>query len=45
MIFDTLISAFSPRITIDKNESSKASRKKYITDKYNERSITNRYFK
>lgn len=45
MIFDTLISAFTTRNTIDKNESSRVSRKKYIIDKYNERSITNRYFK
>ena len=45
MIFNTLVTALTTRNDINKNSSSRASRKKYITEKYNERSITNRYFK
>ena len=45
MNLNTLMSKFSNRHVINKNSGSRAIRNKYITEKYNERSIINRYFK
>ncbi len=45
MIFNALKSAKATRNSIDNKSNTKACRHKYLTDKYNERSITNRYFK
>jgi len=45
MSFNALISAITSRNSIGKKSECRASRNKYITNKYQERSITNRYFK
>ena len=45
MILHTLIAAITTRNTLEKNQKSNLNRKKFINQKYNERSIVNRYFK
>ena len=45
MIFNTLISTVTASNIIEKKASSRNSRNKYIMQKYQERSITNRYFR
>ncbi|RLJ62624.1 hypothetical protein CLV86_2233 [Lacinutrix venerupis] len=45
MNLNTFMSLFSNRHVVNKNSSSRATRSRYITEKYNERSIVNRYFK
>ena len=45
MIFNILISTLTRRGSIDKSPCNRTTRNKYISQKYNERSITNRYFK
>ncbi len=43
MIFNAFISAITCK-NLRPKKSDRASRNKYITQKYNERSIVNRYF-
>lgn len=45
MIFKTILSEIKERIYKIKKSNSKTARHQYIIDRYNERSITNRYFK
>lgn len=45
MIFNAFITAITTRNSVGKKSNNRACRNKYITEKYNERSITNRYFK
>jgi len=45
MIFNTLIAAVTNRSSIGIKTKNKSLRSKYISDKYHERSIINRYFK
>lgn len=45
MIFNAFKSAMTTRNSIEKKANTRACKSKYITEKYNERSITNRYFK
>ena len=45
MILHTLIAAITTRNTLEENQKSNLNRKKFINQKYNERSIVNRYFK
>jgi hypothetical protein len=45
MILHTIIAAFTTRNILEKNQKSNLDRRKFINQKYNERSIINRYFK
>ena len=45
MIYNALMSVFRSRGLIEKTAVLRSSRSKYINEKYQERSITNRYFK
>lgn len=45
MIFNTILSSLTSRNSAEKRSANRASRSKYIIEKYQERSITNRYFK
>jgi hypothetical protein len=45
MIFNALISAVKTQSLIDKKSNERVARRKYISEKFNERSIINRYFK
>ncbi len=45
MIFNALIAAMTSRNLDDKKVNKRTLRNKYIIEKYQERSIANRYFK
>lgn len=45
MIFKALLSAFRSQYLIEKKVKVRSARDKYIFDRYQERSISNRYFK
>ncbi len=45
MIFNAIITAVTSQNSIDKKTDRKNARRKYIIDKFHERSITERYFK
>lgn len=45
MILDTLMSVFSAKNSSTNKQKTNLDRKKFINQKYQERSITNRYFK
>ncbi len=45
MIFNTIVSVFGTKKALEKKSDGSTSRNKYISQKYHERSIVNRYFK
>lgn len=45
MIFNAITTIMNARNSSRKKTSTNVSRNKYITEKYNERAIINRYFK
>lgn len=45
MIFNALVAAVTTQNSTDKTSNSRIARRRYVTEKYHERSIANRYFK
>lgn len=45
MIFNAIVSVFVTKRALEKKSDDSISRNKYISQKFHERSIVNRYFK
>lgn len=45
MIFNTIIGMVTSQGTMGKKNSANANKRKYLSQRYHERSIVNRYFK